>query len=61
MTIISGLLLAAAPNQEAIEQAVNAAQHTQAMRVALITIAALSVTILLLVILMVTGRKKKAE
>ena len=61
MTIISALLLAAEPTQEAIDQAVNAAQHAQAMQVALITIAALSATVLLLVILMATGRKKKAE
>ena len=57
MTIIPSLL-AAAPT---VEQAVEATQQAQAMRVALITIAALAAANLLLIILMVTGRKKKAE
>ena len=57
MTIFSSLL-AAAP---AVEQAAEVTQQTQAMRVALITIAALAAANLLLIILMITGRKKKAE
>ncbi len=57
MTIISGLL-AAAPTQEALEKAI---ESKQAMEVALITIAALAAANLLLVILIVAGRKKKAK
>jgi len=60
MTIISALL-AAAPTKEAVEQAVEVAQQTNAMRIALITIAALAAANLLLVILIATGRKKKAD
>lgn len=61
MTIISALILAAEPTQEAIEQAVNAARQVNAMRIALITITALAAANLLLVILIVAGRKKKAQ
>ncbi len=60
MTIISGLL-AAAPTQEAVKQAVEVAQQTNAMRIALITIAALAAANVLLVILIAVGRKKKAD
>ena len=61
MTIISALILTAEPTQEAIEQAVNAARQVNAMRIALITITALAAANLLLVILIVAGRKKKAQ
>ena len=60
MTIISGLL-AAASTQEAVEQAVEVAQQANAMRIALITIAALAAANVLLVILIAVGRKKKAD
>ncbi len=60
MTIIYGLL-AAAPTQEAVEQAIGVAERTNAMRIALITIAALAAANVLLVILIFTGRKKKSE
>ncbi len=60
MTIISGLL-AAAPTKEVFEQAVDASRQANNMRIALITIAALAAVNLLLVILLVVGRKKKAE
>ena len=60
MTIISGLL-AAAPTQEAVEQAIGVAERTNAMQIALITIAALAAANVLLVILMAVGRKKKAQ
>ena len=60
MSIISGLLAAAEPAKEALEQAA-ATEQADAMRIALITIAALAAANLLLVILMVAGRKKKAD
>ena len=60
MSIMSGLL-AAAPTKEAVEGAVDAIQQANNMRIALITIAALAAVNLLLIILIVAGRKKKAQ
>ena len=59
-SIISGLLAAADPAKEALAQAA-AIEQADAMRIALITIAALAAANVLLVILMVAGRKKKAD
>ena len=59
MTTIFGLL-ATVLAQQTPEQ-VAAAQQANAMRIALITIAALAATNVLLVILIFTGRKKKAN
>ena len=59
MTTIFGLL-ATVLAQQAPEQ-IAATQQANTMRIALITIAALAATNVLLVILVVTGRKKKPE
>ncbi len=59
MTTIFGLL-ATVLAQQTPEQ-VAAAQQANAMRIALITIAALAATNVLLVILIVAGRRKKAD
>jgi len=59
MTTIFGLL-ATVLAQQAPEQ-IAATQQANTMRIALITIAALAATNVLLVILIVTGRKKKPE
>ena len=60
MSIISGLI-AAAPTKEAVEDLVDAIQQANNIRIALITIAALAAVNLLLVILIVSRRNKKAE
>ena len=60
MTTIS-VLLATLLAQQTPEQVAAAAQQADAMRIALITIAALAATNVLLVILIFTGRKKKAD
>ncbi len=59
MTTISGLLATVLAQQTPEQLA--AAQQANAMRIALITIAALAATNVLLVILIFTGRKKKAD
>jgi len=59
MTTISGLLATVLAQQ--IPEQVAAAQQANAMRIALITIAALAATNVLLVILIAAGRKKKAD
>ena len=59
MTTMLGLL-ATMLAQQTPEQ-VTAAQQTNAMRIALITIAALAAANVLLVILIATSRKKKPE
>ena len=59
MTTISALLATVLAQQTPEQLA--AAQQANAMRIALITIAALAAANLLLVILIATGRKKKAD
>jgi hypothetical protein len=59
MTTIFGLLATVLAQQTPDQLA--AAQQANAMRIALITIAALAATNVLLVILIFTGRKKKAD
>ena len=59
MTTIFGLLATVLAQQTPEQLA--AAQQANAMRIALITIAALAAANLLLVILMAAGRKKKAD
>ena len=59
MTTISALLATVLAQQ--IPEQVAAAQQADAMRIALITIATLAATNVLLVILIVTSRKKKPE
>ncbi len=59
MTTIFGLLATVLAQQTPDQLA--AAQQANAMRIALITIAALAATNVLLVILIVVGRKKKAD
>ena len=60
MTTIFGLL-ATLLAQQTPEQAAEVVQQTNAMRIALITIAALAAANVLLVILIATSRKKKSE
>ena len=59
MTTISGLLATVLAQQTPEQLA--AVQQANVMRIALITIAALAATNVLLVILIVTSRKKKSE
>ncbi len=59
MTTISGLLATVLAQQTPEQLA--AVQQANVMRIALITIAALAATNVLLVILIVTSRKKKPE